>query len=72
MSKILDCQDFDKDMRGIFFDNTEAGNDCYIDFEIDIECAKIDENEDLIKLYNYLIKEWKCHDGETYVIKHWW
>ena len=72
MSKILDCQNFTDEMRTIFFDSTEAGNDCYIDFWIDIKMAEADENEELLKLYDYLIKEWGCKDGSKYVIKHWW
>lgn len=31
-TKILDCQDMPRDIRTIFFEQYEAGNDCYVDY----------------------------------------
>lgn len=30
--KVFDCQDMSKEVRKVFFETTEKGNDCYIDW----------------------------------------
>ncbi|MCK9279165.1 MAG: hypothetical protein M0P71_00860 [Melioribacteraceae bacterium] len=64
MMKIFDCQDFPKDIKKMFFDEYEAGNDCYVEYDI---C----NDEEANKLTKYLMEN-GGKDGETVIIKHWW
>jgi len=60
-AEIFDCQDMPDDIRSKFFGESEASNDCYIDYWV--------EAGDTVG--DWLIEE-GAEDGEQVIIKHWW
>jgi len=79
VKKVFNCQDMPEDIRKMFFEVSEAGNDCYVDYWIgDTQWEEGDKwGEKYIAIDKWLVEngakpatEKKC--GEEVLIKHWW
>jgi len=82
--KVFDCTDMPKDVKKIFFDIFELGNDTYVKYTIADNSFSFDEEESKEwsekskKIDEWLIKNGaegpkdKNSVGETVMISYWW
>lgn len=63
LMKVFDCQDMPDHVRKQFFEISEKGNDCYVDWYLDSELST-------------LVDGWVLDNGampdEHVIIRHWW
>lgn len=88
MMKVFDCQDMPEDIRKIFFDYSEKGNDVYVDWWVHSERYFYLEGQDKDPEYIEYVRQktalddWFIangatpgkpdHEGEHIIVKHWW
>jgi hypothetical protein len=81
LQKVFDCQDMPDDIKEIFFNQNECGNDCLVYYTVNWLKQAIEEdgtespdcydssNEE--KLDNWLIENGALNN-ELIIISHWW
>ncbi len=77
--KVFDCQDMPENIRKVFFDVSDVGNDCYVRYCIG---ESLWEDDDDWGIKYTLIDNWLIENGagcssegksgEEVIIKHWW
>ena len=68
--KVFDCQDMPDDTRRALFDCTEAANDCYIAWYIEVDEEFNSEEVQLVT--DWLLKNGAHMSDESVIVKHWW
>lgn len=82
--KVFDCQDMPNDIKEIFFNQNECGNDCLVYYTVNWFKQAIEEDEEdgtkspdcyalsnEEKLDNWLIENGALNN-ERIIISHWW
>jgi hypothetical protein len=75
--KVFDCQKMPADIRRIFFDYSEAPNDCYLRVCINDSIRDPDDPNPIEQVWDWLIANGadpggEDTAGEEVLVNHWW
>jgi len=71
MRKVFDCTDMPRNVNRIFMDNTDAGNDVFVEYYVCDKDGDINGEGEQGPLDLWLIEN-GADPGESVIIKHWW